>query len=76
MLADGIVAAGPVGYVITVGVPIIPEVIEVGKDLIFVIEIDLIEPAIEAAPPPPPPQMQMVKYGNDRVKYGNDLVVY
>jgi hypothetical protein len=47
MIADGIVAGGPVGYVVTAGVPIIPEVIEVGKDLIFVIEIDLIEPAVE-----------------------------
>ena len=53
MLADGEVAAGPIADFITVGVPIIPEVTRIGKGLIFVIEIDLIEPAIEATPPTP-----------------------
>ena len=53
MLADGIVAAGPVGDFITLGVPIIPEVTLLGKELIFVIEIDLIEPAVQPIAPPP-----------------------
>ena len=75
MLAAGIVAAGPVGYFVTVGVPIIPEVTFPGKELIFVVEIDLIEPAIEAPPPPPPVTVNNVLDGVDNVLDGVDEVV-
>lgn len=45
MQADDVVSGGPLGNFLTVGVPIIPEVTLIGKELVLVIEIDLIQPA-------------------------------
>lgn len=74
MLADGIVAAGPIAYVRTVGVPIIPEVTKLGKELLFAVEIDLIEPSV--APPEPPIVIgNNVVDGPDNVIDGVDEVV-
>jgi hypothetical protein len=45
MQADDVVSAGPLSNFVTIGVPIIPEVTLIGKELILAIEIDVIEPA-------------------------------
>lgn len=74
MLADGEISAGPLADFITVGVPIIPEVTRVGKELIFVIEIDLIEPAITPGDPIPS-GVNNVLDGPDNVLDGTNEVV-
>lgn len=74
MNADDVVSAGPTANFLTVGVAIIPEVILVGKELVFVIEVDLIEPAV-GAPPPTPVVFFEVVDGVDNVIDGTDNVV-
>ena len=44
MYADTTIANGPLASFETVGEPIIPEVVLPGKELVFVVEIDLIQP--------------------------------
>lgn len=75
MQADDVVSSGPLGNFLTVGVPIIPEVILVGKELVFVVELDLIQPAV-TAPAPPVVTLQLLLYGSDIVTYGSDSVGY
>ena len=45
MFADAEAATGPAADFVPIGAPIIPEVTVEGKELVFVIEIDLIKPA-------------------------------
>jgi hypothetical protein len=45
MYSDDTFSAGPFADFVTLGEPIIPEVILVGKELLFVVELDLIQPA-------------------------------
>lgn len=75
MQADDVVSSGPLGNFLTVGVPIIPEVTLIGKELVLAIEIDLIQPAV-TAPPPPVVTLQLLLYGSDIVTYGSDSVGY
>ena len=77
MLADSMVAAGPVAAFTTIGAPIILEVTLPGKELVFVVEIDLIQPAEgESEPPPPAPTGDHVAYAGNRLAYGGNLVTY
>jgi hypothetical protein len=45
MYGDDVIAAGPMADFVTLGEPIIPEVTLPGKELVFVIEVDLVQPA-------------------------------
>jgi hypothetical protein len=45
MYADAETAAGPIADYVTVGIPIIQEVTLPGKELVLVVEFDVIEPA-------------------------------
>jgi hypothetical protein len=45
MYADDTFSAGPFADFVTLGEPIIPEVTLPGKELLFVVELDVIQPA-------------------------------
>ena len=61
MYADGTAAAGPVADFFTIGEPIIPEVTIPGKELIFAVEIELVQfSTTPFVPPEPPPPSQNV----------------
>ena len=76
MFADSMLAAGPIADFVTVGQPIIVEVTLPGKELVFVVEISLIQPAETAIEAPPEPEAIAVEYGGTAVEYGGEPVAY